>query len=458
MRDIPSSRPLLCLGVLLAILAAPGAPGASPKRVLLLHSCGRDFASFDSFSETSRSALAQQTHGDVVYYDLELESARVDGGRPERPLVSCLLKLFNGHRPALVVPIGGPATRFARKFRPQLFPTTPMLIAATDQRHVQSASLATDDIMVAVANDHVRMIDSILKLLRATTNIGVIIIIASLVATRASALVFYRHAARVRKLKSGHEVFTRELLLSQENERKRIASELHDSLGQDLLLIKNRLSLLAADVKQLPAVLTQLKELSVAASRAIADIRSISQALRPAALEQVGLTKAIEWMIEQLGETSPIRFSGEIDNIDGLLPPDSEMNFYRIIQEALNNVIKHAQATEVLVSVKRDQFGIALSVHDNGRGLNSKILQDAQSRRQKKPTLGLVSMAERAKLLAAEIQIQSAEGKGTRLTLALPLPQFQNHRQGEFCADRMEPRDQSSLEETPVRDRPVNSN
>jgi signal transduction histidine kinase len=264
------------------------------------------------------------------------------------------------------------------------------------------------------------------------------IIIASLIAAGAFTWLFLRHAAYLGKLKSGREAFTRELILSQENERKRIASELHDCLGQDLLLIKNRLGLMTADVKQLPDVLTQLKELSVAASRAIADVRSISHALRPAALEQVGLTKAIEWMIEQLGETSPTRFSCELDNIDGLLPPDSGMNFYRIIQEALNNVIKHAQATEVIVSVKRDPFGIALSIHDNGRGLNSQNLVDAHSQREKIPTLGLVSMAERAKLLAAEIEIQSAEGKGTRLTLALPLPQFQNQRPAEICADRID--------------------
>src|SRR5262245_8136802 len=117
MRDIPSSGLLLSLGVLLAILAAPGAPGASPNRILWLNPFSCSFASFDSFSQTSRTTLAQQTHGDPVYYNLDLESARVGGGRPERPFVSYVLELFNGHRPDLVVPNGGPVTRFAQKFR-----------------------------------------------------------------------------------------------------------------------------------------------------------------------------------------------------------------------------------------------------------------------------------------------------------------------------------------------------
>ncbi len=595
----------VCLALVLALAATPRTSSASPDRVLLLHSFGRDYAPFDSFSETFRTTLAQQMHGNVIFYDLDLDSARFDGGEPEGPFTSYLQALFAGRQPDLVVPIGGPATRFAQKYRQQLFPATPMLMAATDQRHIQNAELATNETAVAVANNHFLTISNILRLLPGTTNIVVIIgnsphekfwieqtrlefsaftnclsftwynqlsfaemqarasalppgsaiffgmlyvdaagvpyprekaltelhavanvpifgshdtqmgdgvvggplmaienlarntaavaarilrgepagsiktpiqlpgpavydwrelrrwgisehalppgsiirfrqptlweqywgwiILASVAVFAAISLIFYRHAAHLRKIQSGHETFTRQLIQSQENERKRIASELHDSLGQDLLLIKNRLGLLTAGAKQIPEVLAQLKELSFAASRAIADVRSISQGLRPAALEQVGLTKAIEWMIEQIDQISTTRFSSEIDNIDGLLPPDSEMNLYRIVQEALNNVIKHAQASEVIVSIKRDPLSISLSIHDNGRGLNTREFQDLHSKRETKPTLGLVNMAERAKLLAGEINIQSTAGKGTRLSLSLPVPQSQTQRQTQFA-------------------------
>ena len=585
-----------CLAVLLGALAAP-ASGASPSRVLLLHSFGRDYAPFDVFSETFRTALAQKLHGAVVFYDIDLESAQLDGGEPEGPFTSYLVELFTGRQPDLLVPIGGPATRFAQKYRARLFPMTPMVIAATDQRHIQSAGLTTNDTAVAVVNDHIGTIENILQLLPATTNIvmlignspherfwreqmrhefdtltnrvsfvwfnecsfpemekraaalpprsaiffallyvdaagvpypgqgalsdlhavanapifgshdtqmgcGIVggplmpiehlarntagvaarilrgepagsiktppqspgppvydwrelrrwgiseaslptasiirfrqstrwehyqwwILLAFVAACGGVSSVFYHQ--RLKSAKLGHAAFTRELILSQESERKRIASELHDSLGQDLLLIKNRLGLLAAGVKQLPQVTAQLRELLVAASRAIADVRSISQALRPAALEQVGLSKAIEWMIEQLDQASVTKFSSEIDNIDGLLTPELEMNLYRIVQEALNNVIKHAQATRVIVSVKRGPSGISVSIQDDGRGLNPQSLQTAPSRHERKPTLGLVSMAERAKLLAGEIEIQSAQGKGTRLTLTLPLPPLEKN-------------------------------
>jgi two-component system sensor histidine kinase DegS len=90
-------------------------------------------------------------------------------------------------------------------------------------------------------------------------------------------------------------------------------------------------------------------------------------------------------------------------------------------------VIKHAQATRVIVSVKRGPSGISVSIQDDGRGLNPQSLQTAPSRHERKPTLGLVSMAERAKLLAGEIEIQSAQGKGTRLTLTLPLPPLEKN-------------------------------
>jgi signal transduction histidine kinase len=245
------------------------------------------------------------------------------------------------------------------------------------------------------------------------------ILLAVAAACAAFGAVYYAHVARLQAKQRTQAAFTRELILSQENERKRLAGELHDSLGQDLLVIKNRLGMLASTAKHPPEVARQLGELSETASRTINDVRSISQALRPIALEQVGLTRATEWMIQQIGEASTTTFTMEIDNIDGLLTPEMEINLYRIVQEALNNVIKHAHATQVTVVLKREPGRIIISILDNGRGFAPDHRQ--VERNGHRATLGLASMAERARLLDGQIEIQSAEGTGTRVTLTMPL-------------------------------------
>ena len=110
---------------------------------------------------------------------------------------------------------------------------------------------------------------------------------------------FHRRVIRLEKERAAQQAFTRQLILSQENERKRVAAELHDGLGQDLLLVKNRLAMAAARQADAAELNRQLDAATAATTRAIGEVRTISHALRPAALEQVGLTKAIEWMVEQ---------------------------------------------------------------------------------------------------------------------------------------------------------------
>ncbi len=228
---------------------------------------------------------------------------------------------------------------------------------------------------------------------------------------------YFHRMMRLEQSRAAQEAFSHQLLSSQEEERKRLASELHDGLGQDLLLIKNRVGLLAADKRHPLEVARQLGEISQNASRAIADVRAISQALRPTALEQVGLTKAVEWMVEQVAGASTTKFSTELENIDGLLEPEKEISLYRVVQEALNNVLKHAQASQVIVEAKREKAELRASVFDNGRGFDP----ERAGREGEKPGLGLAGMRERAKVLGGRIELQSASGKGTRLTLTVPL-------------------------------------
>jgi len=164
-----------CVGALLAIFAAGGAAGAAPKQVLLLHSFGREFAPFNAVSENFRTELGQQLDDPVEFHDVALESARFEGEAPEGPLVDYLTALFARQRLDLVVTIGGPAARFGQQYRPRLFPSTPMLIAAVDERLLQTTALTTHDAAVAVTYNLVGFMDSILQVLPATTNVAVVI-------------------------------------------------------------------------------------------------------------------------------------------------------------------------------------------------------------------------------------------------------------------------------------------
>jgi signal transduction histidine kinase len=217
-----------------------------------------------------------------------------------------------------------------------------------------------------------------------------------------------------RKARSVQESFSRRLIESQEQERKRLAGELHDSLGQSLQIIKGRTQLALRQASNPPECIQQFQEIGETTSRAIQEVRAISHALRPAELDQLGLTKAVEWMVENISRTSSTHFACETDNVDGVLNPEMEINLYRIIQEALNNVLKHAAATEVILELKREFNSVRFSLLDNGRGFQT----------DQKPTggLGLESIAERAKLLGGNLDIQSAPRKGTRLTVLLPIP------------------------------------
>jgi len=134
--------------------------------------------------------------------------------------------------------------------------------------------------------------------------------------------------------------------------------------------------------------------------------------LRPAELDQLGLAKAIEWMVEKTGATSTTRFGCEVDGIDRL-PPEMEISIYRIAQEGINNVLKHANATEAILQLQREAGAVRFSIFDNGRGLEKPLRNDGQ---------GLMGIAERVRLLGGKFDIQSAPGKGTRLTATIPLP------------------------------------
>jgi signal transduction histidine kinase len=239
------------------------------------------------------------------------------------------------------------------------------------------------------------------------------------------AMAWRYRVSQLEQAQAAQQAFSRQLIASQEAERKRIAAEMHDSLGQRLVVIKNLALILLRAKKSAPADDSDtqtMAEISDEASSAIAETRDISYNLRPFQLDRLGLTKAIEAMVRTTGIASGIRFTSELDNIDDVFPEDLRINFYRIVQESLGNIMKHAQATEVNVRIKRRIENVMLTIEDNGRGFTP----DERSPLSSRSGFGLTGMGERARLLGGELKVRSTPGKGATVLFEIPLRQKQS--------------------------------
>jgi len=229
----------------------------------------------------------------------------------------------------------------------------------------------------------------------------------------------YLSRRRLERQQATQSAFSRQILQSQESERSRIAANLHDSLGQSLLVIKNQVQLAMQSVKDEPMVQQRLDEISHIASQAVEEVRQITHDLRPYQLDHLGLAQAIRAIIKRAAENSPILIASHVDNIDGIFDKTSEIHVYRIVQEGLNNILKHSGAVEAAVVVKKQATIVSMSFRDNGRGFNIGLATPAD------PYIagfGLGGIAERTKILRGKLTVESQPGKGTTLTIVIPLP------------------------------------
>jgi len=223
---------------------------------------------------------------------------------------------------------------------------------------------------------------------------------------------FRLRIARLEKARRAQEAFSEQLISSQENERKRIAAELHDSLGQHLLIIKNSALLGINALNGHERGKEQLRDISETASQAIDEVREISYNLRPYQLDNIGLTKAIEYIVAKVAASSAIKFTAELDRIDDLFSPEAEINIYRILQESLNNVVKHSRATRAKIVITRSAAHITITIQDDGCGLDPDKTSGG---------FGLKGISERARMLGAKYAIHSAAEQGTTITLNLEI-------------------------------------
>jgi len=208
----------------------------------------------------------------------------------------------------------------------------------------------------------------------------------------------------------------------REEERKHLAQEFHDQLGQTLTAIKMDLSMLHRAIadpgKELSrSVIAQGIESSQdMIDRAIAIIREILSELRPELLDQLGIVPTLEWEVERFQRKSGISctFSSSVEAID--LDPKKAIALYRIFQEAVTNVARHAKATSVVVSLRREGTCLVLEIKDDGVGISADVEQRARS-------FGLIGMRERAVLLGGTVEISGVEGKGTTVLVRIPYEQ-----------------------------------
>ncbi len=235
----------------------------------------------------------------------------------------------------------------------------------------------------------------------------------SLIALIIVYLLFLAHFIRVRHLRKSQKnqiEFSNKLIESQEAERKRIAAELHDSLGQNLLIANNELQLL---LKKPLDISEGLEGLTSIIKESIEEVREISHNLHPHLLDRLGLTKAIEAMVKKMSHASQIKFDLDIEAIDDLLPAKSQIHFYRIIQEALNNTVKHSNANSAFITIRKSGNQIQTIIKDDGKGFQegSHTLEG----------LGIKDMKERTRLISGNFHLSSKTGSGTEIRFNIPV-------------------------------------
>ncbi|KAB2968700.1 PAS domain S-box protein [Zoogloea sp.] len=199
-----------------------------------------------------------------------------------------------------------------------------------------------------------------------------------------------------------------------EDERTRIAREIHDDLGQRLTALKLDISLLRLGFGHNPELLRLAESMGRLLDDTMETVRRISSNLRPAALD-LGLVAALEWLAEDLELRSGICCRLDTGDEDIALDENRATVVFRVVQESLTNVVRHAEASEVRIALRSAETHLSLQIQDNGRGFNPKAPSPCRG-------FGLLSMEERVRALGGHLRLESAPGAGVSLSIFIPLP------------------------------------
>lgn len=230
---------------------------------------------------------------------------------------------------------------------------------------------------------------------------------------------FVAHRMRlgtIERKQAMQQAFARQLIDSQEADRQRIATELHDGVSQTLVVIRHW-SL--AGERSLPDDSVpgrRLGEIADAASQALDEVRGVVKDLLPYHLERLGLVEAMREAATRMGDVAGIPITCRIDEIAVPLRPETELRLFRVMQEALNNIVKHSRATLATIEMAFDDAGLWLTIEDNGRGFEPKSVTPSSPDHG----FGLVGISERARMMGGDVTIRSAPGRGTTITVVVP--------------------------------------
>jgi len=227
-----------------------------------------------------------------------------------------------------------------------------------------------------------------------------------------------RDITEERRLQDNLQFYLRQVLQAQEEERKRLARELHDDASQQILLLMHGVDNLASKAERyLPQELrNELEKLYELSQQTYQGIKHYAQALRPGILDDLGLVAAIKWLAEEIHNFSGIEIQVKTDAVPPL-PPETQLVLFRIVQEALNNVHRHSGASEASITVECQEAEVRVTISDNGKGFAlPRQLSDFASQGK----LGLTGMAERARLIGGKLEVSSQKGKGTKIIVKAP--------------------------------------
>jgi len=327
----------------------------------------------------------------------------------EAAMLDFIDNLYRRHLELYESAIGAPAPDEARgeilTMRAQLVDGSGKL-NAWNGRQLQS----TDETLLAQFS---RLQASLTGSLSIALGAGLLLVIASM----AYILRLERQTRnRYRELsQSRHELeqLSSRLVDAQEEERRSISRELHDEVGQSLGALLVDLGRLASN---LPAESSEIRErldhMKSLTERTVGTVRDIALLLRPSMLDDLGLVAALEWQGREVSRRSEMEVAVESANVSDELPDEYKICVYRLVQEALNNAVRHAKARNAKVRVFGSASGIEIEVSDDGRGFDP----------QRARGLGILGMEERVKRLGGSLAVHSSPGQGTVLKAELPLP------------------------------------
>lgn len=222
------------------------------------------------------------------------------------------------------------------------------------------------------------------------------------------AFAYKRRVARLHREHGRQQAFSRQLIDSLEHERRRISTDMHDVLGQDLTIIKTRARLTREKLAGNDPAQQELHEIGSLAEKTSAELKEIAYDLRPYHLDKVGLSATIDGMIRRVGRTCEIEFATDIANIDDCFRPEARIHVFRIVQEAVSNIVKHSRAREAHVTIGRAGGRVEMRIEDDGQGLTNGNGTDGAQR-----TFGVMGMMERARLAGGEADVGPRPGGGT---------------------------------------------